>query len=75
VAPGGDMERGETVRESVVPEYREETGIYLKNPALKGVFTFVIQEGDKVVTEWMMFSFLATDFAGENKLESEEGII
>jgi len=23
----------------------------------------------------MMFSFLATDFAGENKLQSEEGII
>ncbi len=59
------MERGETVRDSVVHEYREETGIYLKNPALKGVFTFVIQEGDKVVSEWMMFSFLATDFAGE----------
>ncbi|MDA1666120.1 8-oxo-dGTP diphosphatase [Bacillus cereus] len=75
VAPGGKMESGETVRDSVVREYREETGIYLKNPALKGVFTFVIQEGDKVVSEWMMFSFLATDFAGENKLESEEGII
>ncbi len=36
VAPGGKMERGETVRDSVVREYREETGIYLKNPALKG---------------------------------------
>ena len=30
VAPGGKMERGETVRDSVVREYREETGIYLK---------------------------------------------
>lgn len=36
VAPGGKMERGETVRDSVVREYREETGIYLKNPALRG---------------------------------------
>ena len=26
----GKMERGETVRDSVVREYREETGIYLK---------------------------------------------
>jgi 8-oxo-dGTP diphosphatase len=75
VAPGGKMEHGETIREAVVREYREETGIYLKNPALKGVFTFVIQENDKVVSEWMMFSFLATDFAGENKEECEEGIL
>jgi 8-oxo-dGTP diphosphatase len=69
------MERGETIREAVVREYREETGIYLKNPSLKGVFTFVIQEGNKVVSEWMMFSFLATDFVGENKAECEEGIL
>ena len=47
-----------TVRDSVVREYREkkQVSFYLKNPALKGVFTFVIQEGDKVVSEWMMFS-------------------
>lgn len=69
------MERGETIREAVVREYREETGIYLKNPSLKGVFTFVIKENDKVVSEWMMFSFLATDFTGENKPQSEEGIL
>jgi 8-oxo-dGTP diphosphatase len=75
VAPGGKMELGETVREAVVREYREETGVYLKNPALKGVFTFVIQENEKVVSEWMMFSFLATDFTGDNKMESEEGIL
>jgi 8-oxo-dGTP diphosphatase len=75
VAPGGKMESGESIREAVTREYREETGIYLKNPALKGIFTFVIKEGDKVVSEWMMFSFLATDFTGENKDECEEGIL
>ncbi|MCP8970620.1 NUDIX hydrolase [Ectobacillus ponti] len=75
VAPGGKMELGETVREAVVREYREETGIYLKNPSLKGVFTFVIQENEKVVSEWMMFSFLATDYTGENQEECEEGIL
>ncbi|KPB04626.1 MULTISPECIES: 8-oxo-dGTP diphosphatase [Bacillaceae] len=75
VAPGGKMEHGESVKDSVVREYREETGIYLKNPALKGVFTFVIKEGKDIVSEWMMFTFLATEYDGQNVKESEEGII
>jgi len=75
VAPGGKMEHGESVKDSVVREYREETGIYLKNPALKGVFTFVIKEGNEIVSEWMMFTFLATEYDGQNVLESEEGKI
>jgi 8-oxo-dGTP diphosphatase len=75
VAPGGKMELGETIREAVTREYREETGIYIKDPTLKGVFTIVIKEGDTVVSEWMMFSFLATQFDGDNKVECEEGIL
>jgi 8-oxo-dGTP diphosphatase len=75
VAPGGKMEHGESVKDSVVREYREETGIYLKNPALKGVFTFVIKEGNEIVSEWMMFTFLATEYDGQNVKESEEGKI
>ncbi|WP_152446644.1 8-oxo-dGTP diphosphatase [Bacillus sp. THAF10] len=73
VAPGGKMEQGESIKDSVVREYREETGIYLKNPALKGVFTFIIKDGNDIVSEWMMFTFLATEFDGQNVSESEEG--
>ncbi|MFS0655175.1 8-oxo-dGTP diphosphatase [Bacillus sp. 179-C3.3 HS] len=75
VAPGGKMESGESVKDSVIREYREETGIYILNPQLKGVFTFIIKEGDQVVQEWMMFTFMADSFTGKNVSESEEGIL
>lgn len=75
VAPGGKMELGESIKESVIREYVEETGIHLKNPTVKGIFTINIKEENKVISEWMMFTFVANEFEGVNLDESREGKI
>ncbi|WP_433744527.1 NUDIX hydrolase [Falsibacillus pallidus] len=75
VAPGGKMESGETIKDSVIREFREETGVYLKNPSVKGIFTFVIKDGDEIKSEWMMFTFLAKESDGVNVKQSEEGTL
>lgn len=73
VAPGGKMELRESILESVTREYKEETGMIIEKPQLRGVFTVVIEERGKVVNEWMMFTFLATEYSGELLNQSPEG--
>lgn len=73
VAPGGKMEAGENIKDSVVREFREETGLHIENPVLKGSFTFIMREEEKTAQEWMMFTFYSSSYSGDLLDVSEEG--
>lgn len=68
-ALGGKFKRGESPEECVIREVKEECGLTLKNPFLKGVITFPAFSKDE---DWYVFIFLAKDFDGNLK-ESTEG--
>src|SRR4051812_43700347 len=75
VAPGGKMESGESIHDSVMREFYEETNLKIERPELKGIFTMVNMKDDQIVHEWMLFSFRAYAFEGEAYQENEEGIL
>ena len=63
---GGKMEYGETPTECVIREFKEETGLELKNPKLKGISYW------KDSTEGIIFIYVSENFDGDLQ-ESEEG--
>lgn len=71
--PGGKMEAGESIKEAVTREYREETNLHLQDPELAGVFTFSVDTEDTFIQEWMMFTFVAYAYNGELTDSSPEG--
>ena len=66
---GGKCEPGETPEECVIREVKEESGLTIRNPLLKGIITF--PEFDRL-GDWYVFVFVATDFSGE-LIDSPEG--
>jgi 8-oxo-dGTP diphosphatase len=73
VAPGGKMEPGETILESVKREFKEETGITLHHPVVRGVFTILVEEEGRVQDEWMLFTFFCDRYEGDLVQDSPEG--
>jgi 8-oxo-dGTP diphosphatase len=59
---GGKLDSGESPDECVVREIREESGLTLLDPKLRGVLTFpAFKPGE----DWLVFVYTATRFEGE----------
>lgn len=59
---GGKFEPGETPEECVVREVREESGLLIVDPCLKGFLTFPDFAHNE---DWYAFVFVASRFEGE----------
>jgi len=66
---GGKLEPGESPEECVIREVREESGLIIHNPVLKGILTFPLFANDE---DWYAFVFVATQFEGI-LVDSNEG--
>ncbi|EQC77570.1 MutT/nudix family protein [Streptococcus sp. HSISM1] len=66
--PGGHIEKGESLVESVIREVYEETGLIIADPKLVAVKDWEPDEGGR----YIVFCYKATEFTGQLR-SSEEG--
>lgn len=66
--PGGHVEPGESITQSVVREVYEETGLRLAHPRLCGIKDWIQDDGSR----YIIFLYKCDEFSGELK-SSEEG--
>ena len=66
--PGGHIEEGESLAESVIREVYEETGLTIADPKLVAVKDWPLDDGGR----YIVFCYKATEFTGQLR-SSEEG--
>ncbi len=66
---GGKLESGESPEECALREVKEESGLDIRNPQLKGVLTFPAFSKNE---DWYVFLFVVTEFSG-TLTDSDEG--
>ena len=70
--PGGVLECGETLREAVVREAREETGLVVETDEMLGVYERVIRGDEgRVRYHYVLIDFLCRPVAGDLKAGSD----
>ena len=68
IFPCGHVEKDESLRDSVIREIREETGLTIRNPKMCGVKDWIEKDG----TRYLVLLYKTSQFEGELK-SSEEG--
>ena len=67
------MESGESIYDAAIREFQEETNVTPQNVHLKGIYTMVIKNGEQVVDEWMLYTFVAQRYRRNTFEETSEG--
>ena len=67
VFPGGHIEDGESLRDSVIREIKEETGLTIHHPVPCGFRDWITDDG----TRYMVLLYKTNEFEGELRSSSE----
>ena len=68
--PGGGNDWGETTKQALIREYKEETNLDIIAPKLRGIITCPSFDGEK---DWYTYVFTATEYKGHLTEDCNEG--
>lgn len=75
IVPGGHIERGETMRECVVREVKEETGLDVTNVRFLGADDGIDPPGFERETHFIYLNFVCRADDEDVELDGDEGIV